>query len=93
MTMLGDLFRDLPRAAALLDDELLAAIARRGESPALFAKAAVLGFERDASPEDWATLVSRVQGAADPGRTCLEIMVRRRLRTLAVAPQVEQEDV
>ncbi len=40
------------------------------------ARLAVARFERHAAPEDWATLMSRLAHAADPGADCLEFMMR-----------------
>jgi len=40
------------------------------------ARLAVARFERHAAPEDWATLMSRLAHAADPGAACLEFMLR-----------------
>jgi len=40
------------------------------------ARLAVARFERHASPEDWATLMSRLADAPDPGAACLDFMVR-----------------
>jgi hypothetical protein len=74
--MLGDLLREAQRAAALLDPELRARIEATGAQPESFARAAVIDFERHASEEDWATMMSAIRRAADPGKACLETMVR-----------------
>lgn len=77
--MLGDLLRDARNAAAVLDASLRGHIEATGEAPEAFARAAVAEFERHASAEDWATMMSAIRSAPDPGRVCLETMVRWRL--------------
>jgi len=44
-------------------------------APDGIARLAVARFERHASPEDWATLMSRLAHAPDPGAACLEFML------------------
>lgn len=83
--MLGDVLRDAHRACALLDPALTAAIAQAGEPPDAFARAAVASFERDASEEDWATLLSSIRTVERPGLACLEAMVRWQLRRMRAA--------
>jgi hypothetical protein len=78
--MLGDILRQAQQAAALLDPALREQIEAQGEAPAAFARAAVTSFERHAAEEDWATMMSAIRSAADPGKACLEMMVRWRLR-------------
>lgn len=77
--MLGELLAQARRSARLLDASLRAEIERAGEAPDAFARVAVAEFERFASDEDWATLVSRIRRAQDPGAACLEAMVRWQL--------------
>lgn len=77
--MLGDLLRDARHAVAVLDSELRARIESTGEAPGAFARAAVAEFERQACAEDWASMMSAIRSAPDPGRVCLETMVRWRL--------------
>jgi hypothetical protein len=77
--MLGDALNQTGLACSLLDDELIAEIEARGMAPERFARMAVLDFERRASPEDWATLMSMLRAAADPAAACLDAMVRWRL--------------
>lgn len=43
------------------------------------ARLAVADFSRAASDEDWATLISHVRDAADPGLACLAAMIDWRL--------------
>jgi hypothetical protein len=74
--MLGDLLREARRAADALDPALRARVEAAGESPAAFARHAVASFERAASEEDWASLVSSVRSADDPAAACLATMVR-----------------
>jgi hypothetical protein len=44
-----------------------------------FARVAVAEFDKQAAEEDWATLVSRMRGAADPGAACLLAILEWRL--------------
>jgi len=78
--MLGDILREARGAASVLDPALCARIHSLGEDPGAFARGAVSSFERFASEEDWATMVSAMRNAADPGKACLETMVRWRLQ-------------
>lgn len=80
--MLGDILREARQAAALLDPALRARIEAAGEAPGPFAREAVASFERHATEEEWATMLSAMRTAADPGRICLETMVRWRLGRL-----------
>lgn len=74
--MLGDLLRDAKQATAVLDAALRERIEAFGEEPAAFARTAMASFERYASEEDWATMMSAIRAAPDPGKACLEAMVR-----------------
>jgi hypothetical protein len=78
--MLGDVLREARQAAAVLDSELRGRIEAAGEAPGVFAREAVVHFERHASEEDWATMMSAIRSAPDPGKACLDIMVRWRLQ-------------
>lgn len=64
-----------PDLAARLAD----AAARESMTATSFVRAAVSEFSRFASEEDWATLVSSVRDANDPGAVCLAAMVHWRL--------------
>jgi hypothetical protein len=77
--MLGDVLREAHQAAAVLDPALRARIEAAGEAPGRYAREAVVSFERYASEEDWATMMSAIRSAPDPGKACLEMMVRWRL--------------
>jgi hypothetical protein len=77
--LLGDMLAQARRAAVILDPALRAAVEREGEAPGVYARLAVADFERYASEEDWASLVSRLRQADDPGAACLDAMVRWRL--------------
>ena len=93
--MLGDILAEAHRAAALLDPTLLQAITAAGQAPAGFARAAVVAFEREATEEDWATLVSAIRKAELPGTACLETMVRwqlRRLQTNSAVHAVHEDE-
>lgn len=84
--MLGDVLAAAHRAAALLDPALRRAIEAARHEPAEFARAAVAAFEREASEEDWATLMSTIRSAELPGTACLEAMVRWQLQRLPPDP-------
>lgn len=87
--MLGDLLAAARRSSggfpALVEGTELAgridaAAAAAGTDPAAWLRGAVAEFERRASEEDWATLLSGLRGSADdPGATCLRTMVNWRL--------------
>jgi hypothetical protein len=86
--MLGDVLREARETASVLDPALCVQIQSLGEEPGAFARAAVASFERYASEEDWATMMSAIRSAADPGKACLELMVSWRLRhSAARAPE------
>ncbi|SFS89038.1 hypothetical protein SAMN05192570_0098 [Brevundimonas viscosa] len=100
MLTLGDLMARARSAAPVLEgwlDEaapdlamsVRSAAAARGESPAAFARAALVEFDRYAGPEAWTRLTGRLHAAGDPGLACLEEMVRWRLST---APALPMED-
>lgn len=88
--MLGDLLADARRSAGSIrdwlagaDDPLAAELESAAEGERLsvgaFARLAVADFARHADEEAWATLASRIRGAADPGRECLRTMLRWRM--------------
>jgi hypothetical protein len=90
MPMLGDLLAGARNAAGpfqawltqsdpALAARLSAAAAAEGLGPAAYARMAVADFSRLAAEEDWATLVSSLRDASDPGTTCLLAMVHWRL--------------
>jgi hypothetical protein len=91
--MLGDLLREAQQAAAVLDPALRARIEAAGQAPGPFAQAAVVAFERYATEEHWATMLSTARRAVDPGKACLETMVRWQLeRSGRRAPADRPED-
>lgn len=90
MPTLGDLLAAARRDAAGFEDwiggtdpDFASALAQAARShalaPAAFVRMAVGDFSRFASEEDWASLVSGIRDAPDPGMTCLCLMVRWRL--------------
>lgn len=98
--MLGDLLAAARRSAGSIRDwlaeadEALAAeltAAAEGERMPVgtYARLAVADFARRADEEQWATLASRVRGAADPGRECLRTMLRWRI---AAARRLERQE-
>lgn len=85
--MLGDLLAQAERVAAhgnvsaLLESLSLvagvaAAAAQEGLDPEAYVARAVRRFEREASPEDWVSLMGAASGQADPGRACVQRMVQ-----------------
>ena len=91
--MLGDILREARAAAAVLETELRERIEAAGHAPGAFARAAVMSFERQASEEDWASLMSAIRSAPDPGKACLETMVRWQFqRTPARSDNAHKKD-
>jgi hypothetical protein len=82
--MLGDVLREAQRAADVLDPALRVEIESLRHVPGAFAREAVASFERYASEEDWATLLSSIRRQDAPGKACLEAMVKWQLRRLAL---------
>jgi hypothetical protein len=85
--MLGDLLAEVERAAsagdvaALLGDlslmsRVAAVTAGEGIDPDAYVVAAVRRFEQGASAEDWVSLMGAASADADPGKACLQRMVR-----------------
>ena len=88
--LLGDILSEIEHASmegdaiALLDDLVLLArvneaAARQGIDAESYVIAAVRGFEREASGEDWTTLISAMTAATNPGASCVKRMVERAL--------------
>jgi hypothetical protein len=75
----GAVERWLADADPALAARLSAAAAAQGDSPARFLRMAIADFNRFASEEDWATLVSRLRDDSDPGTICLVSMLEWRL--------------
>lgn len=70
-----------PQTAQRLGEEA----ARREESPAQFLRIAVSDFISEADEEAWASLVSAVRDAADPGAACAARMIAFRLSLESVS--------
>lgn len=98
--MLGDILAAARRSGDGLDrwlapaspelwQKVAARAARDATTNADFARLCVAEFTSDASEEAWATLVSRLRDAKDPGRECLIEMIRWRLSAEVASPQVE----
>lgn len=94
---LGDLLSAAERAAgngdvaALLDSPSLlagvaAAAANEGTDPDSYVALAVRRFERDASPDDWVSLMGAASREADPGKACLQRMVQWALSRPGTGP-------
>ncbi len=92
MLMLGDILAMARKSAANLDrlalpEALVArardAAVREAESPQSFVRAAVGDFSRNAHPDEWTQLMTRLRDCEDPGAACLEMMIERRLAHLA----------
>lgn len=81
----ADLEDWLGRSDPALREELAAAAEREGVSPAGYVRQAVADFSARASGDDWASLTSRMHDAPNPGRACLVVMLRWRLRQSAGA--------
>lgn len=79
MVMLGDLI-GTGGAGVVLPADLSEAVDALSDNPDAFMRQAVLRFEREAPPEEWATVMSRLVGASDPGAACLEHIMRWNLR-------------
>lgn len=88
MAMLGDILSDIERTSgadgivALLDDLVLLAkvneaAAQRGVDAESYVMSAVRNFEREASSEDWTTLISALAAGDNPGVTCVKRMIER----------------
>jgi hypothetical protein len=84
--MLGDLLVKVEQAASagqvagLLDDlklitRVAAVTAAQGTDPDAYVVAAVRRFERDATSEDWVSLMGATSRDVDPGKACLQRMV------------------
>lgn len=100
MAMLGSLLADAQRSAGIiheslratdpvLADEVEARAAADGTGIATFMRRAVSDFSRSAGEEDWATLMSWINGSEDPGAACLTAMIRWRL----AAPTCAEHDL
>jgi len=83
--LLGDILSEIERAsltgnaAALLDDLVLLAhvndaAARQGIDAESYVVAAVRGFEREVSGDDWTTLISAMTAGSNPGSICIKRM-------------------
>lgn len=90
MATLGDLLATARRDAAgftawigQVDPDMAAALGLAAQDHALdvtgFVRLALNDFARLAPEEDWATLISAVRDASDPGMTCLSAMVQWRI--------------
>lgn len=67
-------------SAALADLPLIARVAavaaEAGVEPDEYVLVAIRRFEREAGPDDWISLMGAASGSEDPGKTCLQRMVR-----------------
>ena len=75
----ADLEAWLGCADATLAEQIRGQSTLRGERIAQFVRIAVADFMAEASEEDWASLMSAVRDAADPGAVCLAKMTAFRL--------------
>jgi hypothetical protein len=100
MLMLGDILALARKSAGDLDrlalPEALVARAREaadreGQSPQGFVRAAVGDFSRNAHPDEWTQLMTRLRECDDPGAVCLETMIERRLAHLVAASEATHE--
>ena len=88
MLMLGDILALARKSAGELQriglpDELIeravSAAEREQLSPQSFVRAAVGEFSRNAHPDEWTQLMTRLRDSDDPGAACLQAMIERRL--------------
>ncbi len=100
MLMLGDILALARKSTADLDrlalpEGLVArareAADREGQSPQSFVRAAVGDFSRNAHPDEWTQLMTRLRECDDPGAACLETMIERRLAHLAAVSETVHE--
>ena len=95
--LMGDVLASARRSAGgferwLRDEDpdlaarLAAAAAAEGESPAAWLRMAIADFDRFASEEDWATLVSHMRDDADPGSRFLLAVLEWRLAAAGSQP-------
>lgn len=86
--LLGDVLSEIERTSgtdgivALLDDLVLLAkvneaAAQRGVDAESYVISAIRNFEREASGEDWTTLISALAAGDNPGVTCVKRMIER----------------
>ncbi|WP_145953389.1 hypothetical protein [Oceaniglobus indicus] len=76
----GDGIKDwLAPAEPEIWDALGKAAEAEGMDHAAFARMAVADFTNRAPEEDWATMMSRIRDAQDPGRACLLSMITWRM--------------
>lgn len=98
--ILGDLLARVEEAdsagniTALLDDlslmaRIAAVAAQEGIDPDQYIVGAVRRFERDATGDDWATLISAVARHPNPGSACLRCMVERALTADAADVRID----
>lgn len=96
MMMLGDILALARRSSASYQGWLVAAdpgLAVRIDAAADreatdfggYIGLSVADFTEHASAEDWATLISRLRDAVDPGRACVVSMIKWRLATTGAA--------
>lgn len=74
-------------------DALARLAAAEGISPTRAARLAVADFSRAAGDEDWATLISHVRDAADPGLACLAAMIDWRVAQTPCKAHAHAPDV
>lgn len=71
--------RWLRAADPRLSADLARAAAHEGLTAAEFGRAALAGFSRRASEDDWSKVLREVRDASDPGLACLTIILRWQL--------------
>ena len=75
----GNLEAWLVEADPDLAARLREAATAQGQSPAQFARAAIVDFDRHAEPEAWTRLTGQLHDSQDPGLVCIRTMVLWRL--------------
>lgn len=75
----GDIQTWLASVSPKLAERIGAQSATRGESVAQFVRIAVADFMAEADEEAWASLMSAIRDAVDPGAACLDRMTAFRI--------------
>ena len=102
MPMLGDLLAGARNSSSGFhawlkrsDPELAKEVERAAETQRLsvtgYVRSAISDFNRFASEEDWATLMSNLRNTDDPGTTCLLAMVHWRLTASGCAEHSQHD--
>lgn len=92
MLTLGDILGMARRSAGVFEriglpasliERVEAAASSEGLSTHAFVRLAVAEFSSSAHPDEWTQLMTRLRDCHDPGATCLEAIIERRLAHIA----------